>query len=68
MTIEEQKRIAKDMGRLYAWRGQIQQPRVFVMDPVMMNEWKAGYAEQCNVMSATAEKVPLLFTDERAKR
>jgi len=68
MNIEEQKKIAKEMGRLYAWRGQTFLPKIFKFDAVLMAEWSKGYAEQCNTMSAEAAKMPLLFADEKAKQ
>lgn len=68
MTIDEQRRIAKDMGRLAAWRGQAHIMPPFNREHDLIKAWLAGVDEQCAVMSAEAAKIPLLFSDERAKR
>ena len=67
MTIDEQRRIARDMGRLAAWRGQVHIIPPFHREPDLIGAWLAGADEQCAVMSAEAAKIPLLFVDERSK-
>lgn len=66
MSIDEQKRIAFDQGRLAAWHG-----KSHVFPENLTSElypfWIAGTAEQIKVMSDAAAKIPLLFADERAK-
>ena len=67
MSIQEQKQIAFDMGRLAAWRGQSHHEPYFRRDPMLFAEWERGVAAQCKIMSDAAGKVPLLFADEKAK-
>lgn len=68
MTIDEQKKIAYDAGRLAAWRGQIHKPSGFEQNPALALEWRCGAEAQCKVMSAEAAKIPLLFADERVSK
>lgn len=67
MTIDEQRRIAKDMGRLAAWRGEIHRPIPFREEDLVYH-WGLGVDEQCDVMSAAAAKIPLLFEDEKVSK
>lgn len=64
MTIDEQRRIAKDMGRLAAWRGQIHIPPPFHREHDLFSAWVVGADEQCDVMSAAAAKIPLTWPDQ----
>lgn len=64
MTIDEQRRIAKDMGRLAAWRGQIHLVPAFKLDRDLMHHWGLGVSEQCAVMSDAAAKIPLTWPDQ----
>lgn len=65
MTIEEQKKIAYDMGRLSAWKGDIQQPRLLIREPKLLSEWSAGFYSQSKEMSDAAAEIPLVFSDEK---
>jgi len=64
MTIDEQKRIAFDQGRLAAWRGQVHIIPPFHREPDLIGAWLAGADEQCAVMSAEAAKIPLTWPDQ----
>jgi hypothetical protein len=56
------------MGRLAAWHGQIHITPPFQFDRDLMHHWCLGVAEQCDVMSAAAAKIPLLFEDEKVSK
>lgn len=68
MTIEEQKKIAYDQGRLAAWLGQVHRQPSFLLNDVLFVEWERGAADQCKVMSESASKIPLVFRDQRNAR
>lgn len=69
MSVEEQKQIAFDSGRLAAWHGKIHIGAARSALPQELKaEWDAGVNAQLKAMSDAAAKVPLLFADERAKR
>lgn len=64
MTIDEQRKIAKDMGRLAAWHGQIHIAPAFKLDRDLMHHWGLGVSEQCAVMRAESAKTPLTWPDQ----
>lgn len=66
MSVEEQKKIAFDQGRLAAWQGRLHHGTGAGLAPEFRSDWYAGAEAQCKVMSDAAAKVPLLFADERA--
>lgn len=65
MTIDEQRRIARDMGRLAAWHGQTCPPKFVYVNFPLGEAWSQGYEEQRAAMSAAAAKIPLQWEDQK---